>query len=51
MFSNKSVKRERQKITLARDAKILSKDLEAAETFNVFFSNIVKKMSISFGQD
>ena len=35
MFSNKSVNREN--ITLAKDDKILSKNLEVAETFNVFF--------------
>ena len=46
MFSNKSVNRE--SITLVKDDKILSKNLEVAETFNVFFSIIVKEMNMSF---
>ena len=41
MFPNKSVKRE--SITLVKDDKVLSDNLEVAETFNTFFSNIVKK--------
>ena len=38
MFSNKSVNRER--ITLVKGHKILSENLEVAEGFNAFFSNI-----------
>ena len=45
MFSNKSVNRE--SITLVKRDKILSENLEVAETFNAFFSNIVKDMSIA----
>ena len=49
MFSNKSVNRE--SITLVKRDKILSENLEVAETFNAFFSNIVKDMSIAWGQE
>ena len=49
MFSNKSVNRE--SITLVKGDKILQKNLDAAETFNVVFSNIVKKMNITLGQE
>ena len=49
MFSNKSVNRE--SITLVKGDKISSENLEVAETFNAFFSNIVKKMNISLGQE
>ena len=38
MFSNKSVNRER--ITLVKGHKVLSENLEVAEGFNAFFSNI-----------
>ena len=48
VFSNKSVNRE--SITLVKANNILSENLEVAETFNAFFSNIVKKMNISLGQ-
>ena len=48
VFSNKSVNRE--SITLVKANKILSENLEVAETFNAFFSNIVKEMNISLGQ-
>ena len=41
MFSNESVSRE--SITLVRGHKVLSANLEVAETFNAFFSNIVKE--------
>ena len=43
MFSNKNVNRE--SITLVKGDKILSENLEIAETFNAFFSNIVKEMN------
>ena len=49
MFSNKSVNRE--SITLVKRDKILSENLEVAETFNAFFSNIVKQMNIARGQE
>ena len=49
MFSNKRVNRE--SITLVKDDKILSENLEVAETFNAFFSNIVKEMNKSLGQE
>ena len=49
MFSKKNVNRE--SITLAKDDKILSENLEVAETFNAFFSNMVKEMNISLGQE
>ena len=49
IFSNKSVKRE--SVTLLKGDKILSKNLEVAQTFNAFFSNIVKEMNISLGQE
>ena len=48
VFSNKSVNRE--SITLVKANNILSENLEVAETFNAFFSSIVKKMNISLGQ-
>ena len=48
VFSNKSVNRE--SITLVKANKVLSENLEVAETFNAFFSNIVKEMNISLGQ-
>ena len=37
--------------TLVKHNKILSQNLEVAETFNAFFSNIVKEMNISLGQE
>ena len=49
MFSNKNVNRE--SITLVKGDKIWSENLEIAETFNAFFSNIVKEMNISLGQE
>ena len=49
MFSNKSVNRE--SITLVKGDKLLSENLEVVETFNAFFSNIVRKMNISLGQE
>ena len=49
MFSNKSVNRE--SVTLVKCDKTLSENLEAAELFNAFFSNIVKEMNISLGQE
>ena len=49
MFSNKGVNRE--SITLVKDGKIFSENLEVAETFNAFFSNIVREMNISLGQE
>ena len=49
MFSNKSVNRE--SITLVKGDKILSENLEVAESFNAFFSNIVKKMNMSLDQE
>ena len=49
MFPKKNVNRE--SITLAKDDKILSENLEVAETFNAFFSNMVKEMTISLGQE
>lgn len=47
IFSNKSVNREGA--TPLTDDKILLENLEVAETFNFFFSNIVKEMNISLG--
>ena len=41
IFSNKSVKRE--SVTLVKGDKILSKNLEVAQGFNVFFSNKYKR--------
>ena len=41
MFSNKNVNSE--SITLVKGDKILSENLEVAETFNAFFSKMVKK--------
>ena len=49
IFSNKSVKRE--SVTLVKGDKILSKNLEVAQRFNVFFSNKVKEMNILLGQE
>ena len=49
MFSNKSVNRE--SVTLVKCDKTLSENLEVAELFNAFFSNIVKEMNISLGQE
>ena len=49
MFSNKNVKRE--SITLVKGDKILSENPEIAETFNAFFSNVVKEMNISLGEE
>ena len=49
MFSNKSVNRESR--TLVKGDKILSENLEVAESFNAFFSNIVKKMNMSLDQE
>ena len=49
IFSNKSVKRE--SVTLVKGDKILSKNLEVAQGFNVFFSNKVKEMNILLGQE
>ena len=49
MFSNKNVNRE--SITLVKDDKILSENLEVAETFNSFFSNMVNEMNISLSQE
>ena len=43
MFSNKNVNRE--SITLVKGDKIWSENLEIAETFNAFFSNIVNEMN------
>ena len=48
MFSNKCVNRE--SITLVKDNKFFSENLEAAETFNIFFLNIVKETNMSLGQ-
>ena len=49
IFSNKSVKRE--SVTLVKGDKILPKNLEVAQGFNVFFSNKVKEMNILLGQE
>ena len=49
MFSNKNVNRE--SITLGKGDKILSENLKIAETFNAFFSNIVKEMNILLGKE
>ena len=49
MFSKKCFKRG--SITFAKDDKILSENLEVVETFNIFFSNIVKKMNIFLDQE
>ena len=49
MFSNKSVNRE--SVTLVKCDKTLSENLEVAELFNAFFSNIAKEMNISLGQE
>ena len=49
IFSNKSVNRE--SVTLVKCDKTLSENLEVAELFNAFFSNIVKEMNISLGQE
>ena len=49
MFSNESVNRE--SITLVKDDEVLSENLEVTKTFNAFFSNIVKEMNISLGQE
>ena len=49
IFSNKCV--NRGSITLVKDDKLFSDNLEVVETFNVFFSNIVKEMNISLGQE
>ena len=49
IFPNKSVKRE--SVTLVKGDKILSKNLEVAQGFNVFFSNKVKEMNILLGQE
>ena len=45
MFSNICAKQK--SITLVKDAE----NLEVTKTFNVFFSSILKEMSISFGQE
>ena len=45
MFSNICAKQ--RSITLVKDAE----NLEVTKTFNVFFSSILKEMSISFGQE
>ena len=49
MFSNKNVNRE--SITLVKDDKILSENLEVAETFSGFFSNMVNEMNIFLSQE
>ena len=48
MFSNKSVNRE--SINLVKGDKISSENLEGAETFNAFCSNILKEMNVPLGQ-
>ena len=49
MFSNKGVNRE--SVTLVKDSKIFSENVEVAETFNAFFSNLVREMNKSLGQE
>ena len=49
IFSKKNVNRE--SITLVKDDEILSENLEVTKIFNAFFSNMVKEMNISLGQE
>lgn len=49
MLSNESV--YRQSITLVKDNKTLSEKLNVAETFNVFFLNILNEMNIPLGRE
>lgn len=49
MLSNESV--YRQSITLVKDNKTLSEKLNVAETFIVFFLNILSEMNIPLGRE
>ena len=49
MLSNESV--YRQSITLVKDNKTLPEKLNVAETFNVFFLNILNEMNIPLGRE
>ena len=49
MLSNESV--YRQSIALVKDNKTLSEKRNVAETFNVFFLNIVNEMNIPLGRE